>query len=114
MPGEITIWLHGLVQLQGQINLEARTTLDGGLSSASILTSPVLLSTANVKSQKYLYRQYTYALIREKLNFEILLPLGSDMLQLLLRVHQMTNPKKFPFMIKIRVDFETPKDNTTN
>jgi len=36
------------------------------------------------------------------------------MLQLLLRVHQMTNPKKFPFMIKIRVDFETPKDNTTN
>ena len=29
-------------------------------------------------------------------------------------VSQMTNPEKFPFMIKIHINFKTLKDDTTN
>jgi hypothetical protein len=35
-------------------------------------------------------------------------------MQLLLKLHQKTNPKKFPFKFEIRVDFQIPKDDTTN
>jgi hypothetical protein len=81
-----------------------RKTFGIYLSSTQTPASPVLLSTANVKSQKYLYVLYACALIWEKLNFEVQSSLWSDIQQLLLRVYQKTNPKTI----------ETPTGNTTN
>jgi hypothetical protein len=90
------------------------TSLCRYLNSTWILTAPLLLSTTNQISQKFIYILYSHDLIQEKLDFDMPLSLCDDMLQLPPRVHQKTDPKWFPFLSEIRVDFQTPKDNTTN
>ena len=53
-------------------------------------------------------------MIQENLKFVMPSSLCDDMLQSPPRLHQKTNPKGFPFLFEIRVEFQTPKDDTTN
>ena len=99
---------------EGLVLQSSNTTLCWVLNSAWIPALPLLPSTTNLKSHKYLYRLWAYTSTWEKLNFQKPLAPCSNIMQLLLKLHQKTNPKNFPFMIEIRVDFQILKDDTTN